>query len=291
MIFSQTQAPSRTQAFTLHLTKPAITATAQDVTELRNTLAQKRVVLVTGVPSSRRHQLHITQMLGDLYATRRAQLRRKWRPELRTETDARPNPYNRIWHSDTSWAVRPARYTLLYCLAAEDGTATTELADMMAGFEAIPQEQAREISSWRALHHVERSRQLRFPLNEPVPSHLPPKRPLTERLADRLSVGSSHARTLPIPPPPGVEHPVIATEPYSGRRYVYLGEHAYKISHLDQPRSLTELSALTQLCTQATQTHTWQTGDLLIFDNWTFLHRRGMEALGERTLRRTLALR
>ena len=98
---------------------------------------------------------------------------RDWRgvsylPELRLESDARINPYNRIWHSDTSWAQAPAQYTALYALEAAPDCASTELADVAAGYATLPEARAREIASWRAFHHVVRARRTRFRHIEPA---------------------------------------------------------------------------------------------------------------------------
>ena len=71
-----------------------------------------------------------------------------------------------------------------------------------------------------------------------------------------------------------------------------LGEHAWLIQGDSAGQSIERLDALTEKVAVPAIRHQWQTGDLLLFDNRSLLHRRApgadLQPQG-RVLRRTLA--
>ncbi len=254
-------------------------------------MARHPAVVLRNVPPQPRHQLNICASLGPLVGKTPDWGGRSYLPELRIESDQRINPYNRLWHCDTSWAQTPAQYTTLYALDAAHNCAATELADVATGFAALPKAYVREIECWRAFHHVLRSRQTRF-------SHIEPAAPAPyarsnrwQALAARWRLGSTmRAVKLAETAPPGVLHQVVATDTPTGRQYVLLGEHAWCLEHLGEAASVEALDALTDACVGQGAVHRWRKGDLLIFNNRIHLHRRGDGVEGRRTLRRVLVL-
>lgn len=254
-------------------------------------LVQHPAVVVRNVPPHPRHQLRLCAMLGPLVGRTRDWSRLSYLPDMRLESDTRINPFNRIWHCDTSWAQTPAQYTALFALEAAPDCATTELADVAAGYAALPQARAREIESWRAFHHVARSRQTRFASIEPAAPALRAPGGRLQAFAARWRLGSTvRAVRLTEATPPGVLHPVVATDVPTGKRHLLLGEHAWRLEHLNEADSACALDALTDACVHSVQEHRWRVGDLLIFNNRIHLHRRGDGAEGRRTLRRVLVL-
>lgn len=254
-------------------------------------LAQRHAIVIREVPPHPRHQLRICAALGPLFGRTRDCGGWSYLPELRLESDARINPYNRIWHCDTSWAQTPAQYTALYALEAGPECASTELADVAAGFAALPEARVREIEFWRAFHHVARSRQTRFAHIEPAKPTTPVRSDRWQALTARWRLGSLvRAVMLRETAPPGVLHQVVATDAPTGKRYVALGEHAWRLEHLSEADSARALDALTEASVRCVAEHRWRVGDLLIFNNRIHLHRRGDGVEGMRTLRRVLIL-
>ena len=74
---------------------------------------------------------------------------------------------------------------------------------------------------------------------------------------------------------PPVDQPVVRTHPDTGRKCIYLGDHAESIVGLpyDEGRALIEeLNALAiqpDLCYE----HRWQAGQMLVWDNRCVMHR------------------
>jgi taurine dioxygenase len=74
---------------------------------------------------------------------------------------------------------------------------------------------------------------------------------------------------------PAVAHPLVRTHPDTGRKSLYLGNHATHIAGM--PQAAGE-ALLHELLAHATQrqfiyTHRWQLGDLVMWDNRCLLHR------------------
>jgi taurine dioxygenase len=75
----------------------------------------------------------------------------------------------------------------------------------------------------------------------------------------------------------GAHHPLIRTEPNTGRKALFLGRrpNAYVLG-LEVPESDALLDALWAHATQPrfTLCHRWEVGDLLMWNNLSVLHRR-----------------
>ena len=67
----------------------------------------------------------------------------------------------------------------------------------------------------------------------------------------------------------------MRVHPVSGRKAVYIASHASHILGMEVPDGKMLLRDLLEHCTQRefVYTHTWQVGDLLIWDNRCTLHR------------------
>ena len=277
--------------------------TTAELDEFATGWRRHRVLLIRNFPPAPSQQLRLTAAIGQIVGRKPLGPGQPVRPELRWEHDRRPNPYNTLWHVDTSWAAVPADVTLLYAEDIEAGAAPTELADTLAGLAGMTGERRAQARGWYAFHHVAASRRTRhLHLRSPSPPGSPRQRPsLATRLANRLrwvrhrrERGSYPARTPIYVDPPGARHRVIGVDPASGREYAYLGEHAWSIEGMDSEASVREIESLTAAVARRTYQHAWQTQDLLVFDNRTFMHRHAPTASpssGRRVLRRTLAWR
>jgi taurine dioxygenase len=74
---------------------------------------------------------------------------------------------------------------------------------------------------------------------------------------------------------PGAVHPLVRTHPDTGRKALYLGNHATHIVGLPEDESI---ALFAELLTHATQSrfvyrHRWRVGDLVMWDNRCLLHR------------------
>lgn len=291
---------------------------AESFTEL---LREHLAVVVRDFPASPADQLRVTRMLGRVVAARRVRPGSPLTPELRHESDTAVNPYNAIWHSDTSWAEQPARYTLLYAMAIDGDCAATELLDTSEAYGRLPESRRAEIAPWKAWHHVElaRSRTTRdaddstteasattagaaaASTTRPGPARRAVRRWRRLRHRDRGADdavapgtldGASDVVELPKPDPPGAIHDVVRFDGPTRRTHLCLGEHAWTLDHLDGDAGASALAALRSEMEIEPTAHRWHRRDLLVFDNRVLLHRRSVvdgSAPATRELRRTMA--
>jgi alpha-ketoglutarate-dependent 2,4-dichlorophenoxyacetate dioxygenase len=177
---------------------------------------------------------------------------------------------NRLWHTDASYMPVPVVLGLLHAVTLPPpsplGNGETEFADMRAAYDALPHATQHVVDPLIAEHNVFWSRSqigfTDFPAGER--EHYPPSR---QRLVRRHRV--------------------------TGRRSLYLSAHA---SHIVGWPVADGRLLLLDLNTHATQrkfvySHTWRTGDLVIWDNrWTMHRGRPHDENQPRDLRRATTL-
>jgi alpha-ketoglutarate-dependent 2,4-dichlorophenoxyacetate dioxygenase len=154
---------------------------------------------------------------------------------------------NRLWHTDASFQNPPGRYSMLFAKIVPPVAADTEFADLRAAYDALDEETKREIENLRAHHSIAHSRQtLGFEFSK-------------EEL-EKLK---------------GAEHPLVRTNPRTGRRALYLASHASKIVGWPVPEGRLFLRELIEHATQPqfVYRHAWRVGDLVIWDNLATMHR------------------
>lgn len=275
-------------------TPPARRWRADERQWIAELLRTHRVVLFRAVDRPVRTQLDVTTAIGCPVGVRPRWNGRGLLPQVRIERSD-PAPHNDVWHVDGSWSTEPARYTLLYCVAADEDAAATELADTAAGLRDLTEPGRAELRSRQAWHHVATAERLRFgrPADGEPPSAVSGRlrSAWTYRRASWLEAREHGARFAAAAPPdpgaPGALHDVVQHD--GAREFVYLGAHAWKLDDESGADSLARIDELTDRVATHRFVHRWQQGDLLVFDNRSLLHRRESGGSGERILRRTLA--
>jgi alpha-ketoglutarate-dependent 2,4-dichlorophenoxyacetate dioxygenase len=171
---------------------------------------------------------------------------------------------NRLWHSDASFRVIPARYSLLSGRIVVTDGGNTEFADMRAAYDALDPKTRDEIDDLICEHSQIFSReQLGF----------------TEFLPDE--------RAMMKP----VRHRLVRTHPSSGRKSLFLSAHIGGIVGWPMPEARAFIRDLMEHATQPqfVYSHKWTQHDLVIWDNRATMHRvRRYDDLNSvRDLRRT----
>jgi alpha-ketoglutarate-dependent 2,4-dichlorophenoxyacetate dioxygenase len=171
---------------------------------------------------------------------------------------------NRLWHSDASFRVIPARYSILSGRIVVTDGGNTEFADMRAAYDALDARTKAEIEDLICEHSQIFSReQLGF----------------TDYLPDE--------RAMMKP----VRHRLVRTHPTSGRKSIFLSAHIGGIVGWPRPEAMSFIRDLIEHATQRefVYSHRWTQHDLLIWDNRATMHRvRRYDDLNSvRDLRRT----
>ncbi|MCX7364692.1 MAG: TauD/TfdA family dioxygenase [Alphaproteobacteria bacterium] len=171
---------------------------------------------------------------------------------------------NRLWHSDASFRVIPARYSLLSGRIVVTDGGNTEFADMRAAYDALDDRTKAEIEDLICEHSQIFSRnQLGF--TEYTPEERAMMKP--------------------------VRHRLVRTHPTSGRKSLFLSAHIGGIVGWPRPEAMAFVRDLIEHATQSqfVYAHRWTQHDLVIWDNRATMHRvRRYDDLNTvRDLRRT----
>src|SRR5262245_27773649 len=170
---------------------------------------------------------------------------------------------NRLWHSDSSFKVIPAKYSLLHARSIPSKGGNTEFADMRAAYDALDAETRAEIEDLICEHSQIFSRQ---------------------QLGFFDFTDEERARFRP------VLQRLVRTHPATGRKSLYLSSHAGSILGWPVPEARAFLRDLSDHATQRqfVYSHKWQVGDLVMWDNRRTMHRaRPFPVHEPRDMRRT----
>ncbi len=180
--------------------------------------------------------------------------------------DDRPRLFglgNRLWHSDSSFKVTPAKYSLLRAVSIPSKGGNTEYADMRAGYDTLDEETKAEIEELVCEH---------------------------SQLYSRAILGFTdftEEERLRFKP---VRQCLVRTHPVTKRKSLYLASHAGGILGWPVPEARAFLRDLIEHATQRqfVYAHKWAVNDLVMWDNRQTMHRaRPFPANEPRDMRRT----
>ncbi|HEV8109216.1 MAG TPA: TauD/TfdA family dioxygenase [Burkholderiales bacterium] len=160
-----------------------------------------------------------------------------------------PDKGTLAWHTDGSWQEVTGQATLIYGEVMPESGGETHFCDMYGAYERLDAAWKARIANLRAVHNLDFSRNRRHGED-----------PLTE--AQRLAK-------------PPVDHPVVRTHPETGRKCLFLGDHAEYIVGLpyDEGRALIEELNALAVHADLTYEHYWKARELLVWDNRCVMHR------------------
>jgi len=180
--------------------------------------------------------------------------------------DDRPRLFglgNRLWHSDSSFKVTPAKYSLLRAVSIPSKGGNTEYADMRAGYDTLDEETKAEIEDLTCEHSQLYSRAILGFTD------------FTEEERERFKP---------------VRQCLVRTHPVTKRKSLYLASHAGGIIGWPVPEARAFLRDLIEHATQRqfVYAHKWTVNDLVMWDNRQTMHRaRPFPANEPRDMRRT----
>jgi len=155
---------------------------------------------------------------------------------------------NFYWHSDKSYRAVPTFVTILLPMELPPDGGETQFVNMIAAYEALPEDVKQQIAPLKVVHSLEHMRTV-----------------LDERaLTDDEKVAS-----------PPVEHPLVRTHPTTGAKSLYLGIYCSHIAGMPVDAGRVLLDRLQQHATRGefTFTHRWRQRDVVAWDNRWLIHR------------------
>ena len=160
-----------------------------------------------------------------------------------------PDKGTLAWHTDGSWQRVTGQATIIYGEVMPGSGGETHFCDMYGAYERLDVAWKKKIAKLRAVHNLDFSRNRRHG-----------EEPMTE--AQRLAK-------------PPVDHPVVRTHSETGRKCLYLGDHAESIVGMpyEEGRALIEELNALAVHPDLTYEHRWTAGELLLWDNRCVMHR------------------
>lgn len=154
---------------------------------------------------------------------------------------------NYLWHADSTFKETPSLCSILSAREVPPVGGATEFVSTRAAHEGLPPERQAELDDLVVEHDL---------------------------LHSRREIGFHFTAEEAAQTPP-VRHPLVQINPVTGRKSLMIGAHA---SHIVGWPVETGRALLTELLDRATQPeavyrHEWRTGDLIIWDNRSALHR------------------
>ncbi len=160
-----------------------------------------------------------------------------------------PDKGTLAWHTDGSWRPVTGQATIIYSEIVPETGGETHFCDMVEAYERLSPEWKARIAGLRAVHNLDFSRTRRHGED-----------PMTE------------AQKRATPP---VDHPVVRTHPETGRKCIFLGDHAEHILGMDYDAGRALIEELNALAIHAdlSYEHHWKPGEMLVWDNRRLQHR------------------
>ena len=266
------------EASGLDLTKPL---PAEDIAAIHAGMDRYAVLIFHDQPLDDEQQLVFTQSLGPIELAIGVSLRKPEEQRLPStfadvsnlDKDGKPFARddrrrlyalgNQLWHSDSSFKVIPAKYSLLHARKVVSKGGNTEFADMRAAYDALDQE-TKDVCEPLICEHSQMFSRAKHGFTEFTPEERLRLKPVLQRL--------------------------VRVHPSTGRKSLYLSSHAGRIVGWPEPEAKAFLMDLTEMATQRefTYAHKWRVGDLVIWDNQRTMHRaRPFPHTEPRDVRRT----
>lgn len=155
---------------------------------------------------------------------------------------------DRLWHSDSSYAVIPAKFSALSARAIPSWGGNTDFADMRAAYDALDNRTKAEVEDLICEHSLIYSRAA-VGFTDLTPEEIASFKPVRQRL--------------------------VRTHQATGRKSLFLSSHAGAIVGWTIPEARSYLRELTEHATQRefVYSHQWRQYDLVMWDNRATMHR------------------
>ncbi len=160
-----------------------------------------------------------------------------------------PDKGTLAWHTDGSWRSVTGQATIIYSEIIPETGGETHFCDMYGAYDRLSTTWKERLAKLRAVHNLDFSR--------------------TRRHGEDPMTATQRRE---VPP---VDHPIIRTHPESGRRCIFLGDHAEYILGMDyvEGRALIEEVNALVVHPDLSYEHHWKPGQMMVWDNRCVQHR------------------
>ena len=155
---------------------------------------------------------------------------------------------NMLWHSDSSYMASASLCSILSARVVPKVGGNTEVISTRAAYQALPVDMKAKVDGLTVVHSLSYAR-------------------------DKMDKSILTDEQREAAPP--VKHPLVQVNPANGKKSLLIGAHAAFIdgwTEADSRELLDELLARAS-SSGTIYSHTWQEGDVLVWDNRSILHR------------------
>src|SRR5215212_6808475 len=207
------------------------------------------VLVFPGQNITKDHELRLKQGMIDV-----SNLDKEGKPLPRDDRRRMFNLGNRLWHSDSSFRAKPAKYSILSARTVATAGGNTEFADMRAAYDTLDDATRATIQDLVCEHSLIYSRGS-MGFTELTEEERAMMKPVRQRL--------------------------VRTHPVTGRKSLYLSSHSGTIIGWPVPEARDFQRELVYI-------HRWRQYDLVMWDNRQTMHRvRRFDETQPRDMRRT----
>ena len=171
------------------------------------------------------------------------------------------------WHSDYSYVDRPGKESFLEAVELPDDPPVTSFCSQYVALETLPPMTVERLRTLRAFHSITNLRR----------DGVQTEAQREYRAGYLAKRARDEARGVERPKIPDAEHPVIVRHPESGRELLYVSPGITRYI-VGVPRDESD-ALLRELCEHSTRregvyAHSWEVGDMIVFDTLGAMHRR-----------------
>jgi len=157
---------------------------------------------------------------------------------------------NEGWHTDSTYMPLASKVAMLSAMVLPTEGGETEFADMRAAWDDLDsatQAKLEQLSAYHSLYYSQA------------------KAGFTHTTDNFYGL---HDKGAPL-------RPVVKVHPETGRKSIYTGRHAYGVVGMSEDESESLLQTLLETACQPPRVykHTWQVGDIVVWDNRCLMHR------------------
>ena len=214
-------------------------------------LVENKFLLIEGADLSDELLVKLALNIGTPKESFPIHSRSKNSPFIRVQFNGKQSNYNAsYWHTDRNWGKQIAKATILQCYSAPIQKGKTFLFDTISTFNSLPDSIKSYLSTVRGY----------YPLNSYAKKNM-----------DKNSYKNSELRMLE-----DFSEFIIATHPKSGDKGIYISERYLEIDKVTKPinKDLSIKESLVKIIEGGiVYQHEWKLGDILIWDNYSTLHK------------------
>jgi len=249
---------------------------AEDLKRLRDTWIDCGVLVFRRQALSEKELVAVTQMFGTPSVIHRVDWVSPEHPEVILISNLKdqngkqvgmPGSNDLEWHTDQSYVADPATGAMLYSVEIpNDGGGKTWWTNMRLAYEELSPELKARIEGKRAI----------LTYNKRLAGYNEQAAAVTEEMKKKT---------------PPVAQPLVYTNPQTGRKSLFLDPTTtVGIEGMEEKEAMALVDQLVAACTPAhlVYKHSWQVGDVVLWDNALTMHRRDQyESVQRRFLKRT----